>query len=90
MSGNLLQDKVFDTYVLEDNVTLPFYQPGPDGEPKRCLRRHRLNARQHNIVLKRYTDNIMKKGNMVGVRGLPWAIKDNAGGLSPLELRDTL
>lgn len=69
LDGSLLQACVMDNYVVKTNVTLPLYKNGV-----KMLSRHPLNQRAHDVVKETYVASILAKGNVVGVRGAPWAL----------------
>jgi hypothetical protein len=70
LSGKLLQDRVFDLYVLSKDVAVPFFTEA--GE--RNLHTHVENDRRQLAVVEQYLRSIIDKGNVVGVRGAPWLV----------------
>ena len=71
LSGKLLQDRVFDLYVLSKDVVVPFFTEA--GE--RNIHKHVENDRKQLAVVEQYVRSIIDNGNVVGVRGAPgwWA-----------------
>eukprot|EP00974_Lingulodinium_polyedra_P038143 3656486-Lingulodinium_polyedra.AAC.1 len=57
-----------------------------DAEGRPALSRHVLNNRSHDIVREQYVTNILTKGNVLGVRGAPWAVPSSDGHESHYEL----
>ena len=82
LTGNLLQAKLFELYATRRNAQLSFLDP--EGKP--ALRRHALNNRSHNTVKEQYVANILAKGNVLGVRGAPWAVPSSDGSESHYDL----
>lgn len=74
--GSLLQSAVMDNYVIKTNFTLPLMTS--DNTP--AVSRHPLNQRSHAVVKEQYVQSILTKGNVVGVRGIPWAVPAKSEG----------
>ena len=80
LSGKLLQDRVFDLYVLSKDVVAPFFTEA--GE--RNFLRHVENGCRQQAVVEQYVRSIIDKGNVVGVRGAPWLVGNLGSASGPI------
>ena len=67
LTGNILQTKVFEAYVIKYDQVLWYYKDG-----KRAMYRHPENKRNMKVVRESYVKSILVSGGMVGVRGVAW------------------
>eukprot|EP00959_Pyramimonas_sp_CCMP1952_P226817 4742319-Pyramimonas_sp.AAC.1 len=71
-----MQTKAFEDWALPGDGTLEFYTHNATA---RLLFRRRLNARFQNAARRSHVKSILTDGNIMGVRGAPWAVNGENG-----------
>ena len=77
LDGVLLQEAIWTAYAIEKNACIPFVRA--DGKTPNVVR-HRLNDRDQEATVEALATSIEKRGALVGVRGLAWAVKPDGDG----------
>ena len=78
----MLQDRVFDLYVLPQDVVVPLFTEA--GE--RNFYGHVENVCRQLAVVEQYALSIIEKGSVVGVRGVPWLVSNIRSASGPYGL----
>jgi hypothetical protein len=76
LHGVLLQEAIWTAYAIEKNASFPFLTADADAN----VVRHRLNDRDQRDTVEALAASVEKQGGLVGVRGLPWAVKPDGDG----------
>jgi hypothetical protein len=88
LEGNELQVKIFSDYVVPGELDVRLSLFDEQGVP--CLKRHKLNDRDHSAVREVLVKDVLKKGLIEGVRGEAWAICTQVAGYYELISHATL